>query len=319
MKKNQSKKTSSNKKGGSKRALDKSIDRSLEDLGLEPPKIYRDSQRSYISPDRNSTKHNDNLTKSEKRAKETKKRKKRNGFRKILVWIGVIIFVVALGAVLSLTVFFHINNVTVSGNEKYTSEEILAQCTIDKGENLFMSDTASAEERLEQTLPYIYNAQIKRKLPDTIEIKITEATPAYSIKNDDKTYILLDDNFKVLELNAEKSQGIKISKAEIKSSVSGLKIEFSDSDVGECLEKLALAVKENEFTEITSIYSNNISDNYVVYDGRIKFQLGNCDDIDKKIYKGLAACEQLNESSPNVKGTMTISDDKSIYFTEENQ
>lgn len=316
MEKKQSKK-SATKKNNKSRAKADSVDRNLGDLGLEPPKIYREPQRNSLSPNQRSAK-NTNLTRNEKRAKQTKKRKKRNKLRKILVWICVILFVAAVAVVLSLTVFFHINNVTVKGNEKYTTEEILAQCTIDKGENLFMADTDSAAERLEQTLPYIYDAQIKRKLPDTIEIKITDAKAEYSIKNKDKTYILLDDNFKVLELNAEKAQGIRISKAEIKTAVAGTKIEFKNTDVGECLETLALAVKENDFDEITSIYSNNISDNYVVYDGRIKFKLGNCDDVQKKIYQGLAACEQLNESSPNVKGTMTISGDKSIYFTEEN-
>lgn len=316
MEKKQSKK-SATKKNNKSRAKADSVDRNLGDLGLEPPKIYREPQRNSLSPNQRSAK-NTNLTRNEKRAKQTKKRKKRNKLRKILVWICVILFVAAVAVVLSLTVFFHINNVTVKGNEKYTTEEILAQCTIDKGENLFMADTDSAAERLEQTLPYIYDAQIKRKLPDTIEIKITDAKAEYSIKNKDKTYILLDDNFKVLELNAEKAQGIRISKAEIKTAVAGTKIEFKNTDVGECLETLALAVKENDFDEITSIYSNNISDNYVVYDGRIKFKFGNCDDVQKKIYQGLAACEQLNESSPNVKGTMTISGDKSIYFTEEN-
>lgn len=292
------------------------------DLGLEPPKIYRQSQQRLVEsqskksqPKRQNKK--DNLTRSEKRERETKKRKKKNLFRKIIIWICVILAFLAVGTVLSLTVFFHINNVTVSGNSLYSKEEILSQCTIDKGENLFMSDTDKAKQTLEKNLPYIYTAEIKRKLPDTIEIKIKEAKPAYSVNCEDKTYILLDDNFKVLELGAQKSQGIKISKAKIKSSIAGETVVFSNADVGDCLKQIAQTVKENNFTEITAIYSNNISDNYVVYDNRISFKLGNCDNLEKKIYQGLAACEQLDESSPNVSGTMTISGDKSIYFTEE--
>lgn len=291
-------------------------------MGLEPPKIYRQSQQRLIEsqskksqPKRQNKK--DNLTRSEKRERETKKRKKKNLFRKIIIWICVILAFLAVGTVLSLTVFFHINNVTVSGNSLYSKEEILSQCTIDKGENLFMSDTDKAKQTLEKNLPYIYTAEIKIKLPDTIEIKIKEAKPAYSVKCEDKTYILLDDNFKVLELGAQKSQGIKISKARIKSSIAGETVVFSNSDVGDCLKQIAQTVKENNFTEITAIYSNNISDNYVVYDNRISFKLGNCDNLEKKIYQGLAACEQLDESSPNVSGTMTISGDKSVYFTEE--
>ncbi len=295
----------------------------MSDFGLEPPKIYRESQNNYSKPEQpkrrndKTTKRNENLTRSQKRAKETKKRKKRNLIRKIFGWVCAVAVVLAVGTVLSLTVFFNINSITVSGNSVYSQEEVLAQCSIDVGENLFLADTDSAKERLEQTLPYIYNVQIKRKLPATIQIKITEAEVSYSVKSDDKTYILLDDNFKVLELGAQKAQGIKISKANVKKAVAGYKIEFANEDVGDCLQQLAQVVEENDFTEITSIYSNNVSDNYVVYDGRIKFKLGTCEDLESKIYRALAACEQLNESSPNVKGTMTVDSDKSVYFTEE--
>ncbi len=39
--------------------------------------------------------------------------------------------------------------------------------------------------------------------------------------------------------------------------------------------------------------------------------------LSKKIYQGLAACKQLNESNPNAKGIMTINGGKQIYFTEK--
>lgn len=296
----------------------------LGNLGLEPPKIYRESQNSILSNQQNKTakkvqdkKGNENLTRSEKREKQTKKRKKRNRFRKFLIWFSLIIVLLSVGVVLSLTVFFHIDSITVTGNERYSEEEILTQCTIDAGENLFLSDTKTAKEMLEQTLPYIYNAQINRKLPYTIEIKITEAQVSYSIQNKDKTYIYLDDNFKVLETQAKEQQGVLISKAEVSSAVLGTGIEFNNEDIADCLAKMSEVIKGNSFSEITSIYSNNISDNYVVYDNRIKFRLGTCDNLETKIYQALAACEQLNESSPNIKGTITVTGDKSLYFTEE--
>lgn len=318
MKRNQTKKKLKKKNSPARYAPD-SYDTSLNDLGLEPPKIYREAQQRKLSENGGSAarRSSNHLTRNQRRAQETKKRKKRNRMRKAFIWIGVLLFVAALGTVLSLTVFFPINSINVAGNKIYSAEEILTACTIDKGENLFMSDTAKAKQTIEEVLPYIYNAEIRRKLPNTIEINVTEAKASYSIRNKDKTYILLDDRFKVLETAAEKAGGVRISKADIKSAVPGHKIEFSDKNTGACLEQLAAVVKTNEFTEITSIYSNNLSDNYVIYDGRIKFKLGNCDDLENKIYRGLAACEQLNESSPNVKGTMTITSDKSVYFTEE--
>ncbi len=296
----------------------------LYDLGLEPPKIYRESQRSEYAADnsrsgkstRKNKRERENLTRAEKRHKDNKKRKKRNTFRKIMIWFAAVIAFAAVGTVLSLTVFFHIDTISISGNEIYSKDEILAQCPIETGENLFLSDTKNAKEMLEQNLPYIYNAEITRKLPYTIQIKITEATPQYSIKQD-KTYILLDDNFKVLENNAEKAQGILISKAEISSAQPGSEIVFKDSEIGECLKQLATVVGDNDFTEITSIYSNSIRDNYVVYENRIEFKLGTCDDLENKIYQGLTACEELKQSNPNAEGTMTITGGRSLYFTEK--
>lgn len=291
----------------------------LNDFGLEPPKIYRDSQKRITRQSdvaRKSTKRTE-PTRHERRQRETAKRKTKNKLRQIFVWFLVAIMVVATAAVLSLTVFFNIEKITVNGNERYTEEEILTQCTVDVGENLFLADKKQAIRILEKNLPYIYTAKLKIKLPSSIQINIVEATPAYYIQNKDKTYILLDDNFKVLENSSKKKQGIKISKAEIKSAVAGQRLELKNSDNLDCLVKLSTAIKTNDIKEITEIYCKNISDNYVVYDNRIEFKLGTCENLDNKLMQGLASCEKLNQTSPNAKGTMTINGGKQIYFTEK--
>lgn len=298
---------------------------SFSDMGIEPPKIYREAQKNIVSRQEKARKssngsrknNSENITRAEKRHRDNKKRKKKNKLRKILIYILLVLVVVSVGVVLSLTAFFHITDITVTGNEKYTTEEIIAQCPIDVGENLFLADTQSAKERLEKNLPYIYNAQVERKLPYTIEIKITEAQSSYYIGNKDKTYILLDNKLKVLETNAQKAQGIEISKASIKSSVAGEKIQFKDDATGDCLIQIAQVIKDNNFTEITSIYSNSAEENFVVYDKRITFELGSCDNLENKIYQGLASCEKLDETNPNVTGVMDISGGKSIYFAEK--
>jgi len=308
------------KKGSQNRKKHNTQDINLYDLGLEPPKIYRETQQhEYHDKSRMDKKHNDNLTRVEQRKKQTQKRKKRNTFRKFLVGTAIAVTLIAVGTILSLTVFFDITDITVTGNKKYKADQVLAQCTVNVGENLFLADTDTAKKMLEQNLPYIYNAKITRHLPATINIDVTESEPAYSISNKDKTYILLDNNFKVLELKAKKKKGITISKAEIKTALPGSVIEFNNKNTNKCLSELGKTIKANKYDKITAIYSNSLADNYVVYDGRIKFKLGTCDDLESKIYQGLTACEKLNASNPNAKGTMTINGGKSIYFTEEIQ
>lgn len=315
----QPKKKQSKKNTNKRRYKPSEIDEEFFDLGIEPPKIYRESQNRITQAQQKRSRQEEQygMTRVERRQRETKRREKKNKFRKTLSWICAILIIIAIGATLCLTVFFQINNITTAGSKIYSKDKIISQCIIQKGKNLFTVDTDTAALRIEENLPYVYKAEIKRKLPDTIEIKITDAKPAYSLLCEDNTYILLDDKFKVLEKGAQMASGIVINKTDIKSATPGHKIEFKNSDVGTCLERLAKSVKDNDFTEITSIYSKNISDNYVVYDNRITFKLGNSKDLDDKIMKGLAACDKLNESNPNATGTMTVGADKSIYFTEE--
>lgn len=304
-------------------------DAGLDDFGLEPPKIYRETQqkinnqreqRTYAkSSDRGQTGRSakNSATNSEKKRKQSKKRKKKNKFRKILIYLIICIVVIALAVVLSITSIFVVSDFEISGSKIYTKEQIVSHLTIKEGDKMFLKDTDEAKEYLEKSLPYIYHAEIKRSIPNTIEIKITDAKPSYYIKNDDKTYILLDDNFKVLDLDAKEAKGIAITKAKIKSAEEGSKIVFKDEKAAKSLESIAEVIKTNNFTEITGIYSNNISDNYVVYDKRITFKLGTAQDAENKIYQGIAACEKLNQSNPNAKGEMNITGGKQIYFTEK--
>ncbi len=310
-KKNQTKKNT-------QKRMTSNYDADFTDLGIEPPKIYRQSQQRNAQtpkPKKSKSKAN-NLTKNERRTKETKKRKKKVKLRKTFKWILVLFLIAAIGVAICISVF-KVSNITASGSKIYSADKILSQCIIEKGDNLITIDTESAQKRIEQNLPYAYKAQIKRKLPDTVVITVTDAKPAYSLLCKDKTYILLDDNFKVLEKGAQMSSGVVIKQTPVKTAKPGYKIKFKNEDIGTCLQKLAACVKNNNYAEITSIYSKNISDNYAVYDNRITFKLGNCDDLENKILKGLAACDKLNESNPNATGTMTITTDKSIYFTEK--
>lgn len=290
----------------------------LDDLGLEPPKIYRDAQRRPDSKNVQRQKKDVPKTRNEKRQEQNKKRKKKNRFRRVLIWMLVAVLIAAVLVVLSLTVFFKIETITVKGNARYSSDQILAQCTIDKDENLFLADVSKSKETLEQTLPYIYNVDIKRKLPATIELNITECEPSFYITNEDETFLLLDDNLKVLELNAVEKNGIEIKSAGVdSSSLAGQQLKVSDENKLECIQKLCSCVNQNHFDKITAVYSNSLTDNYVVYDNRIQFKLGNCSDLETKIYQALASCEKLEASDPNARGTMTVTGGKQIYFTEE--
>ena len=88
---------------------------------------------------------------------------------KLLCVVGVIL-AVTVGA----TVFFRVEQVTVSGNQRYTQEEIIAASGIQLGDNLYSLNKVRIDQNLRTTLPYIGELTINRSLPSTVVITVTE-------------------------------------------------------------------------------------------------------------------------------------------------
>lgn len=287
----------------------KNLNFSFDPTHLEPPKIYREDQRI----ERNTN------NKTDVRKKPKVKRRLKKKVRNALIVILLLLILISVGVVLSLTTFFNIETINVTGSEIYTAQEIIDNCGIDLGENLFLLNKDSAKTKLEKNLPYVYDAKIKIKLTNAVNIEITDAVASYSIKNKDNTFILLDDKFKVLNnMSAENVEGtVNIVDSKISSAENGSKIVFDNNNVSECLSKISSAVKETQMTEATAISSSGLDKNYIIYEDRITFELGNCDNLENKVYKGLAACEKINSNNPKSKGKIDLSSDKQIYFTEE--
>lgn len=286
------------------------------DINLEPPKIYNNQQ---VQERRNIKKNTKNITTEEKRHRQNKKRRLKNSVRNALISIGLLLALLAVGVVLSLTVFFKIETINITGSGMYSTEDITAYCNVDIGDNLFLIDMEKCSENLEQRLPYIYDVEITRELPSTLNLNITEAVPSYMIKNDDESYTLLDDKFKVLENNsaAAADDAIEIQNAGIISNDAGLPIGFENEATADCLNELSAIIKKLDVTQATAISSDGKNNNYIVYDGRITLKLGNLENLENKVYRGIAGCEKLMESNPNAKGTMDLTGGKQFYFTPE--
>lgn len=301
-----------------------SLNSSLGSFGLEPPKRYRPEQKEQQPSKSKPLKERvikdrpkPNRTLDELRRIENRRRKNAKVRRKILSYVGLVVAIVAVIIVLSLTVFFKIETITINGNKTYDKKEITAVLPIEKGSNLFLYDKDKASAKLQQNLPYIYKAEIKRKIPSTVVVNITETPIVYSIKNADKTYTLLDGNFKVLETSAKKKKNsVAVNNVKIKSAVPGQTVELSSDKIQANLLELTKTISDLKLDKITAIYSTDINNNFMVYDSRITLKLGTLDNLENKIYSALTAIEKLNESNPQAEGTMTVTDNKQVYFTE---
>lgn len=140
-----------------------------------------------------------------KRAEEKKRRAENRRTppkalpRRKLLWKLLTTAAVAAALVLGLTIFFKVQNVNVTGNEKYTAETIFAASGIEKGENLLTFGKSRAAGRILAELPYVSQVQIGIKLPNTVNIDIVELEVSYAVRASDGAWWLMDYSGKLLE------------------------------------------------------------------------------------------------------------------------
>ena len=119
----------------------------------------------------------------------------------------ILLALVAAAAVFAITIFFQISTIEVTGESRYTAEEIRQALGIAPGDNLFFIDKYRASQRLFDQLVYLDEVNIHRRLPDTLVVEVKDSVPVSALTIDG-TYYLLDRKGKILEATtAEIGQG----------------------------------------------------------------------------------------------------------------
>ena len=104
--------------------------------------------------------------------KSKKYRRSKGRFGKILLFLCVVAALAAM--TVGATVFFQVEQIEVSGNQRYTQEEIVAVTGIQPGDNLFRMNKFAIQDHVKEEMPYIEDILIRRKLPSTITVAVQE-------------------------------------------------------------------------------------------------------------------------------------------------
>jgi cell division protein FtsQ len=114
---------------------------------------------------------------------------------------------------------FTIDAIEVRGNSHYTAEEIINIGHATSGHNIiYQANIKETREFLEQN-PYIKHAEVRRKLPSTLVIDVTEREERLAFKYDDD-YLVMDEDGILLRKTRNKPmttiiQGIVVSKIKL--------------------------------------------------------------------------------------------------------
>lgn len=128
-----------------------------------------------------------------RKARKKQKRTRRSGLYTV---ISTLLILAAVAA--ACTVFFRVDDIIVQGNRRYTAQEIIDVAGVKTGDNLFALRAGKLSRELRGRLPYIRTVSVRRLLPDTLSITVTEGSAVAAVAHEGKWW-LMDADGKLLE------------------------------------------------------------------------------------------------------------------------
>ncbi len=237
------------------------------------------------------------------------------------------VLAVVLAVVFGLSIFFKVEYVNVSGTVKYTPWEIKQAAGLREGDNLLSLSDAQISGRITTNLPYVQKVRVGIKLPNTVNIEITESEVIYSVEASDGTWWLINADGKTVdETTVDQARGYaQILGVQIEVPALSEAVTASTSQPGEDAQSnaetstqettapattapvatqsseqlaaalsIAKALEENHLTnQIASINVANLSAVELWYGQRYQVALGDTSELSYKISMMKAAIDQM--------------------------
>ena len=234
---------------------------------------------------------------------EPNRRRKRRRKNLSLYYAMVIVLVVIVGIILSLTVLFNVTEIEVVGDSVYGDDQIITASKIKTGDNLIRMDASKAEDNIMRELVYIDTVNIKRVLPEKVEIEVTPSIN-YGAVECNSGYLLISRTGKILNYSQFATVDLPVIRGcESETTEPGTAFACSDNEKDKLLKTLRdEMVRLGTYEDITLI---DISDRYnivLVYDNRITIELGSQNDLSYKLeYSYMLVTKNISE---NKEGTL---------------
>ena len=122
------------------------------------------------------------------RRKHTKRRRGRGSFGFLYKLLSVLLICGAIIA--AMTLFFRVDNIVVTGQKRYTAEEIQAASGVELGSNMYLLNKYDVVRAITGELPYIEDIRVNRKLPDTLLIEVRESGRPFALVQDGSAWLI---------------------------------------------------------------------------------------------------------------------------------
>ena len=226
---------------------------------LQSNKLKTDTKSRNKNQKKKDTVYKQELTKEEQIRKINAK--------KAIISVFILLFIALCGTIYYLTTpVFNIANIEIYGNEKNSAETYISLSKIDiNSTNIFAITESRINKNIKENA-YVEQVTIKRKLPNILQINVTERKVAYQIKYSDN-YLYIDSQGYILEISEEKKDVPYIEGfSTFKESINvGQRLKEEDLIKLNVVAKIMNYCKHNSIeNKITNIDATDDT-NYIIY------------------------------------------------------
>ncbi len=252
------------------------------------------------------------IEKAEKRRSEAQRRPvipfaRRSFLIRFLATVAVVIAVVV-----AMAIFFKVDKIAISGNQKYSAQEVMDASGIELGDNLLLLRKSSIAGQIHSVLPYVADIQVGIKFPDTVNIDIVEKAPVFAIEDTSGVWWLFSHNGTVLDkadetelqsytcvvgayaLSPAKNSELQISQQEEISGVTNGDGETLENRKTAIMHIVAEIAAYDRSGDVTQIDLSEMRDVEIWYGKAFQVLLGEALDLSYKTRYMLQAVEELN-------------------------
>ena len=250
-----------------------------------------------------------------KKRNPNRRRRRRGGLGRLLRPLSLLLAAVAVVA--ALTLFFKVEQITVTGAGRYQEEEIIAASEVEIGDNLILLNRYRIAQRIYTSLPYITDVSPKPKFPDTLVIEVTETRPVAAVESGGAWW-LVNSGGKILDMvdGSQAADYLPINGVQAENPAVGghLKMPEDSPMTAERLSELLEAMEERSmFARADDVDLSDPKTLVLNYDGRFRVEMYYDADLPFKLDGLLGVVDYLE---PNETGTirMSMSDDNQVNY-----
>lgn len=241
------------------------------------------------------------------RRKHKKRRRGRGSFGFLYKLLSV--FVICGAIIAAMTLFFRVRDIAVTGQKRYTAEEIREASGVEPGSNMYLLNKYDVVRAITRKLPYIEDIRINRKLPDTLLIEVRESGRPFALVQDGSAWLVSGSGKIVEQLPEEEAgqygliSGCQLLAPSVGSSLA-LATEYASQQAS--LLSLLKALEDAGLTEnVDGIRLDDLSDLKMDYIGRFTVRMPYGADYEWELKKLTATLEDEAIQS-NMTGTIDL-------------